>query len=891
MSTTSDKRNLPVFPEAFSPGPIDERSATGASGLAGSLLLGLFKHSPDAVYFKDGEGRWLAANDAGLDIFRLTGKPYQGKNDAELADLAHPLYCEALKGCRASDEIAWSRGVLSRNEEVIPLPEGGARTFEVIKLPLFQEDGSRHGLMVLGRDVTERKEAEANLSNRSAILDALISSDWLLHSAESWQRIAPDILGLLGAASGFSRVSLFHAEPGSSVVRSLMRWVAPGSASLPQAFYQMDAASGGCRYWMERLCQGQPVFGARDSFSGEERALLQQLGTEVIILIPVFTAHEWWGFLCVERCDASREISPQELGALMAAGRSFGVAIQRESASARLRQAMIAFESAAEGIIIADADFRIIAINNGYTEITGFSERDVLGRIPKELDREYLDADRYESIQSMLASEGRWRGEIESQRISGESYPEWVTITVVRNDDNQIVNYVLVFADISDSKRAQQTLHEMVNRDALTGLPNRRLLNELTGHALRRAEREKSNLAILFIDLDRFKIINDTLGHQIGDKLLMEVADRLSGVMRESDTVARLGGDEFLVMMDSLRDVEDASRVAKKIVSGLQSEFIIEGKEIYIGASVGISVYPSDGDDVNSLIKAADIAMYQVKSSGKNGYRFYSAEMSESALERFNMELQLRRALERQQFEIVYQPQVSLATGRIIGAEALVRWQHPEFGVVSPAKFIPLAEETGLVVQIGEWVLREASRQLADWHAQVLPIKSISVNVSGVQVQRGNFPDIVYGILVETGCDPALLELEITESIVMNNTENVIAVFNRIKQTGVRLAIDDFGTGYSSLSYLKRLPLDKLKIDQSFVRDITVDADDRAIASAVIALARSLGLKVIAEGVETREQVAMLTEMDCDDAQGYLFGKPMSAEEFKKMLQDAVKVN
>ncbi len=873
---------------------IEEVCASCTSELAGSLLLGLFKYSPDAVYFKDGGGRWLAANEVGLELFHLQGKPYQNKTDAELASQAHPLYREALQNCHLSDERAWSLGKLSRVEEVVPLPEGGFKTFDVIKLPLFKPDGSRNGLMVLGRDVTESKEAQTNLNNRSAILDALISSDWLLHSSESWQKIAPDILGLLGAASRFSRVSLFRSgisPAGRAVATNIMRWSAPGSPVFPKSLYTLDYETSGCERWCEQLKQGQPVFGMRPAFPKNELALLQKLGVQTIILIPVFAGEAWWGFLCVERCDQPCEISPQELGALMAAGRSFGVAIHREVSNARLKQAMIAFESASEGILITDAEKRIIAINSGYSDITGYSEKEVLGTIPNELNPEYLDADRFESIRSMLEEEGRWRGEVENVRKNGKTYPEWVTITCVRDNEGQVVNYVCVLADISETKQVQQTLHEMVNRDALTGLPNRRLLNELTGHALRRAEREKNNLAILFIDLDRFKVINDTLGHQVGDKLLIEVSNRLSSVMRESDTVARLGGDEFLVMMDSLRDVEDASRVAKKIVSCLQSEFIIDGKEIYIGASVGISVYPNDGQDVNNLIKAADIAMYQVKSSGKNSYRFYSAEMSESAMERFNMELQLRRALERNQFEIVYQPQISLHTGLIVGAEALVRWQHPELGLVSPAKFIPLAEETGLVTQIGEWVLREASRQMSEWDSMGLGLKSISVNVSGVQVQRGNFPDIVYGILVETGCDPALLELEITESIVMNNTENVINVFNRIKQTGVRLAIDDFGTGYSSLSYLKRLPLDKLKIDQSFVREITFDPDDRAIASAVIALARSLELKVIAEGVETQEQQDMLKNMGCDDAQGYLFGKPMSTEEFKKMLQHAVKVN
>jgi diguanylate cyclase (GGDEF)-like protein/PAS domain S-box-containing protein len=855
--------------------------------VTGALLLGLFESNPDPVYFKDGEGRWLLANTSGLEVFHLTGKPYQGKTDAELAELAHPFYREAFLNCKVSDERAWSAATLSRDEEVVPLPEGGFRVFDVIKMPLFKPDGSRRGLMVLGREVTERKEAETQLNSRSAILDALISSDWLLHSSESWQKIAPDILGLLGAASKFSRVSLFKVivdENGSASAVNTTRWTAHGDASFPEQYLTFNFAKEGCLRWLEYLQQGQPVFGMRAAFPVSELKFLQKLGTHTIIMIPINAGGEWWGFMAVERCDQPCEISPQELGALMAAGRSFGVAIQRDMSGARLRQASIAFDSAAEGILITDEDVSIIAINRGFTDITGYREDEVLGQVPNELNPEHVGADKYREIRHALLNEGRWRGEVTNHRKNGESFSEWITITTVRDADDSIVNYVGVFADISDTKQAQQTLHDMVNHDALTGLPNRRLLNELTDHALRRAERERASLAILFVDLDRFKVINDTLGHQVGDKLLVEVSNRLNAVMRESDTVARLGGDEFLVMMDSLRDVEDASRVAKKIVSSLQAEFVIDGKEIFIGASVGISVYPGDGRDVDSLIKAADIAMYKVKSEGKNNYRFYSADLSENAVERFNMESQLRRALERHQFEVYYQPQVSVATGRIVGAEALVRWQHPELGVVSPAKFIPLAEETGLVVQIGEWVLREAAAQVVAWSGQGLNLQSISVNISGMQVQRSNFPDVVYGILVETGCEPSVLELEITESIVMHNTESVISVFNRIKEPGVRLAIDDFGTGYSSLSYLKRLPLDKLKIDQSFVQELTLNADDKAIASAVIALARSLNLKVIAEGVETQDQLATLTEMGCDDVQGYLFGQPVPASEFAAML-------
>ncbi|MFM9913419.1 MAG: EAL domain-containing protein [Methylophilaceae bacterium] len=861
--------------------------AEDASSYAEALLRNLLDTSPDFVCFKDGQGRWLKANDNGLAIFHLQYVNYQFKTDTELAELTHPIYRDAFLSCNASDEMAWVSQQRMQVEETIPLPEGGHRVFDVVKTPLFNEDGSRQGLVVVGRDITERRDFEIQLTNRSTILDALISCDWLLNSAESWRKVVPDVLSILGVAADFNQVGLLQTitnAEGKRCASSMFQWIAPDCCVRQSLGGVFEYEALGAPRWETFLSLGQPVFGNIHEVAADELAAMEAMGANTLVLIPVTVNEAWWGVLVVKKCEKVSEISPQELGALMAAGRSLGAAIQREIEGARLNQAMIAFESAAEGIVITDADGHIIAINKGYADITGYSEDEVRGQLAHQLNPSGMDAEQFQQMQEALVTQGRWKGEITNLRKDGEFYPEHAAVTVVKDDEGKVINYVVVFSDISDTKRVQTALHEMVNHDALTGLPNRRLLNELTGHALRRAEREKTSVAILFIDLDRFKVINDTLGHHVGDKLLIEVSDRLRDVMRDSDTVARLGGDEFMVMMDSLRDVEDASRVAKKIVTSLQNEFVIEGKDIYIGASVGISVFPGDGVDVEELIKAADIAMYKVKSEGKNNYRFYSSDLSENAVERFNMESQLRRALERNQFEVYYQPQVSLKTRRIIGAEALVRWRHPELGLVPPSKFIPVAEEAGLVVQIGEWVLRESARQMTEWIEQGLELQSVSVNVSGVQVQRSNFADTVYGILVETGCDPTLLELEITESVVMNNTEYVISVFERIKEPGVRLAIDDFGTGYSSLSYLKRLPLDKLKIDQSFVRDLTHDPDDKAIAGAVIALARSLGLKVIAEGVETQDQVDMLVEMGCDDVQGYFYGKPVPALQFAAVL-------
>ena len=406
--------------------------------------------------------------------------------------------------------------------------------------------------------------------------------------------------------------------------------------------------------------------------------------------------------------------------------------------------AKIAFENASEGMMVMDANANILSINKSFTAITGFNQQEVFGTVPKALQVTEREAWRH------LQLDGQWRAELLNHRKNGEAYQERLTVNAVKNQQDETIYYVGVFADITEAKHSQNRLHELVNHDPLTGLPNRRLFNELLEHAIKRAEREHHQIALLFVDLDRFKAINDSLGHQVGDKLLYEVSKRIHHAMRDSDIVARLGGDEFLVMMDMIKHPQDAALIAQKIIYALQVEFFIDGKEIFIGASVGISIFPKDGSDVDSLIKAADIAMYQVKNRGKNNHCFYSEDLSKNAVERFTIESQLRHALERNQFEMYYQPQISLLTGDIIGAEALIRWRHPDLGLVSPARFIPIAEETGLIVQIGEWVLRQAALQAIQWINDGYTMQWISVNVSGVQIMRSNFYDTVYGILIET---------------------------------------------------------------------------------------------------------------------------------------------
>lgn len=851
---------------------------------AESLLRNVIDASPDFICVKDEKNRWVLTNKSCLNLFQIPHQAYQFKSDAEIAAIADSTFKDVFKHLKASDELAWRSDYAIRNEETIHLPHGGSKVFDVIKIAMFNDDGSRQGLVTIGRDITERKVAESHLRDRSAILDTLISCDWMLHSSASWETVAPKVLEQLCTAARFSRVSVFkNAESKGAVPQTnstlLLNWNNPGIQALNKALQYIDFDAPQFKRWLDILKHGNPVFGKASELPKIEMKALKDFGIEAIMLVPIFTDKIWWGNLVIEHHQALTKFTPQELGAMMAISRSLGVAIQKESTGERLQQAKIAFDSASEGIMIIDAKASIIGINKGFTDITGYTEEEVLGTTPKIFTMGNHD------IWVIIAQDGKWKGEVSSFRKNGEAYQEWLTLTAVKNPQGQVINYVGVFADITDIKASQKQLSKLVNHDALTGLPNRRLLNELFDHAIKRSEREQQAIAVLFIDLDRFKAINDSLGHQVGDKLLFEASVRISQSIRESDVVARLGGDEFLVMMNVISKPDDAALVAQKIIHALQTEFIINGKEIFIGASIGIAISFKDGNDVDSLIKAADIAMYQVKNRGKNNYCFYSDELSTNAVARFTMENQLRRSLERQQFELFYQPQVHINTGEIIGAEALIRWNHPELGLVSPAQFIPVAEETGLIVQIGEWVLKQAALQAQAWNRLGFHLQWVSVNVSGVQIMRGNFADTVYGVIIETDCDPSQLELEITESTVMQNTEYVIDTFSRIKKLGVRLAIDDFGTGYSSLSNLKRLPLDKIKIDQSFVRDLPDDLDDAVIANTINAMAHSLGFSVIAEGVESEAQADFLENIGCHEAQGYLYGKPVSVAEFTKLLE------
>ncbi len=556
----------------------------------------------------------------------------------------------------------------------------------------------------------------------------------------------------------------------------------------------------------------------------------------------------------------------------------------RKRAEENLKLSSTVFENSTQGILITDALQRILTVNRSFCEITGYAPHEVAGQTPAVLHSGRQETAFYQKMWKAINEEGQWSGEMWNRRKSGEVFAEHLSITRVLNESGEVANYIGIFSDISQYKDAQHQIERLSFYDGLTGLPNRAFLHDRLHQALSHAQRNGQRFALLAIDLDRLTHINDSLGHHIGDRLLLATGERLQCVLRGADSLSRHIGDEFVVIMDEPDEPHAAADLAERLLAELARVFILEGHEVSISACIGISMYPEDGDTPDMLLKNADVALHHAKGLGGGRYQFFRQEMNLASAERLQIESNLHQAIQRNELRIFYQPQVDLGTGRIIGMEALVRWLHPEMGMVSPARFIPIAEETGQIVDIGRWVLREACRQARRWHDNGYPDLRVAVNVSAYQLTRDDFADQVRQALQESGLAPDQLELELTESMIMRRTERVISVMAQLRGMGVKFSIDDFGTGYSSLAQLNSFPIDKLKIDQSFVRGIGAAGNGSAITCAIIALGRSLDLMVIAEGVETSEQQQFLVENGCHGMQGYLFSRPLPVQDFSALL-------
>ncbi|MBK1718887.1 EAL domain-containing protein [Thiocystis violacea] len=709
--------------------------------------------------------------------------------------------------------------------------DGAEHWIEHICNPVIREDGRFLGRRGVNRDITERKRFEDELKRSEGLLLATGRmakvGGWEYDSATKslrWTSGTLDFIGVeLGETPGLEDVlTLFHPRDQSGLRAALERALSLGEP------FDMEA----------RLAPG-----------GDRQRAVQIT------------------------CEPFR----QEDGAIKLLGAAQDITIRVE-AEKSLRQAARVFESTAEGVLITDPEGRILAVNRAFTEITGYDESEALGRSPRLLRSGRHGESFYRAMWEDLTRTGQWRGEIWNRHKQGRIYPELLTISAVLDGAGELTHYVAVFSDISQIKHSEEQLEYLAHHDPLTGLPNRSLFQTRLEQCIQRAKRYRRRVGLLFLDLDRFKEVNDTLGHHVGDGLLKQVAEVLSRQVREVDTIARLGGDEFVIILEDIPAARFAATFADRVMEDFARPFLVEGRELFITASIGISLYPDDGAEIETLVRHADIAMYQAKNGGRNGFSFFEPSMSEGAVERLHLEHDLRLAIKRDEFVLHYQPQLALDSGELRGVETLCRWNHPQLGLLPPEMFIPLAEDIGLIDELGLWVLDRGCRQIVDWDRAGFRVPRLAVNLSVREIERPRLVSQIQEILQRTGLDPARLELEVTESKIMRRAEAATSILRSLRALGVTLAIDDFGTGYSSLAYLKRLPLNRLKIDRSFIDRLTHDHNDDAIVRAIIALADSLGLAVLAEGVETPEQSEFLFREGCGEGQGYLYSRPLAAE-------------
>ncbi|MBN2231698.1 MAG: EAL domain-containing protein [Deltaproteobacteria bacterium] len=815
----------------------------------------------------------VMVKEAGTGRFVFWNRQCEKVTGYQLADVIGKTAFDIFPPEQAAVFQAGDREVVDRGEPIefdglaLTPRSGPTRIVRVIKTPLFLD--SKNPLVIAhAQDITEQHEMQCRMEEQRLLKDAIFNS-------------IPSQMAVIdedGKILAVNRAWLDFGQENGADEETLLA-VGTNYLDLCARVGKDQCASGQDALRAERGLR-EVLTGKRSLFSMEYDCHSDR--QERFYLMKVTP-------LCSDRNRRGAVVSHTDITARRRAENIIRASHRRVEEQVRKRTAELQlfakiFGSALEGMTLTDPQGTILNVNEAFTTITGYEREEVLGKNPRVLKSEKHDDDFYRRMWQELIHNGRWEGEVWNRRKSGEVYPEWLSVNAITGDDGRIEHFIAVFHDITEIKEKEARITELAYNDPLTGLPNRTLMIDRLTVALSQAQREQRRVAVLFLDLDNFKMVNDSLGHPLGDRLLIEVGRHLTGVVRQGDTVARLGGDEFLII-NPLRQNVAVPYLAERILASFKQPFRIDGHDFFITSSIGIAIFPDDGETPDQLVKNADIAMYQAKNEGKGCFRLFDQQLNDRLMEQVAIERDLRAALAERAFPVYYQPKVEPTYGNIVGMEALVRWRRPDGILVPPDRFIPVAEETGMIREIGLQVLEQACRDTLTLHARGFPMLRVSVNISAVQFKDRNLVPRVLQILHETGLDAAFLDLEITETTMMADLEATERSLRQLAEHGITLSVDDFGTGYSSLYYLKRFPFRTVKIDRSFVRDIHTNEDDAAIVSAILHMASSLNLETVAEGVEDREQLIFLQRHGVDLVQGYLYSPPVPFEQFLKLLQ------
>lgn len=790
---------------------------------------------PDLLFELDGEGHYHKFYSHSPELLQGSFEEIKGRPVSEV--LPNQAAVQVMAALAEAGLNGWSSGYS------FPLRGAeGEQWFELSVAHKASRPNEGERFIVLSRDITQRKVSEEQnrqlLARYQSFVSASNTGAWEYHVSTGRLELSDEYFLMLGYDPADQQrdphcgslqvwVDLLHPQDRDEAVNCFVRYYQEPADQLYENRFRVRNAQG---QWIWILARG--------------RFLLDHDGQLTDLIVGTH----------IDIDDTVR-------------------------ASEELKLVGRVFEQSSEAFLITDAAQRIVKVNQAFTQITGYSAEDALGKTPAILSSGQHDSAFYQQMWSELDANGNWQGEVWNRRKDGSLYPEWLRISRMLDGQGKVSHYVAVLSDITQRKADEQHIHQLAYFDVLTGLPNRTMFEERAQMALSLAERHGKQLAMMFIDLDNFKNVNDSLGHQVGDALLVAFATRLTSLLRDEDTLSRTGGDEFILILPEVDGV-GAAHIAQRIIDAMAVSLHAAGHDLTVTASIGIALYPDDAQDLVSLHSNADIAMYRAKQDGRNGYSFFMPTMQTHYVRTLQIENALRYALSLGQLSVYFQPQHNLLDDSLIGAEALLRWTHPELGSVSPAEFIPVAENSGLIIPIGEWVLAESMKQLADWHVLGHTDMSIAVNLSAGQFRDANLPGKISALLDSTGIPARALELELTESITMHDPESAIQIIDTLNALGLKMALDDFGTGYSSMSYLKRFHLHKIKIDQSFIRDLTADSEDAAIVNATITLSNTLGMQSLAEGVETEVQRDFLRQAGCGFAQGYFYSRPLPAQAF-----------